>query len=125
VVHDRFSARTRGFDHLDVEQKHADRDDQVAGGHRNAAIEHGRARAGVDISGMVKTGSLSGMLSRKITMLKNANGSSRSGKRDQIHGGGFSSRGAWPAQSLAAEKERAKVHARVSAARDGAGTQRV
>jgi hypothetical protein len=49
--------------------------------------------AGVDISGMVKTGSLSGMLSRKITMLKNANGSSRSGKEIRYMAVAFFARG--------------------------------
>src|SRR4029078_3705634 len=36
-------------------------------------------KVGDDISGMAKTGSLSGMVSRKMTMLKNANGSSSRG----------------------------------------------
>ena len=48
---------------------------------------------GVDISGMVKTGSLSGMFSRKTTMLKNANGSSRSGKEIRYMTVAFFARG--------------------------------
>ena len=48
---------------------------------------------GADISGMVKTGSVSGMLSRKMTMLKNANGSSSRGNEIRYMAVAFFARG--------------------------------
>ena len=54
---------------------------------------------GADISGRVKTGSVSGMLSRKITMLKNANGSSRRGNEVRYMAMAFFARGVARAKS--------------------------
>src|SRR4249919_2510305 len=48
---------------------------------------------GADISGMVKTGSVSWMLSRKMTMLKNANGSSSRGNEIRYMAVAFFARG--------------------------------
>src|SRR3954469_25501717 len=63
---------------------------------------------------MAKTGSVSGMLSRKMTMLKNANGSSSRGNEIRYMAVAFFARGL-PAQSLAAEQVWARVQARATA----------
>src|SRR5262249_51690194 len=113
MVDDPLAARPRRFDHLDVEQEHADRDDEVAERHRHAAIEHRRyVRLRGERNGEHRVGERH-VVQEKDDDVEERKREQQEGKSDEIHGVGFLRAGV-PAQSLAAGMGWAKAQTATS-----------